>query len=254
MASRVVTISKGPQTLTSIACDRLRQEIIKAVLLPGQKIHIAQLCERYSMGLSPVREALNRLSRDGLVIQTDRRGFYVAPLSHQYLEELTKTRSWLNALGLRESIANGDEAWEEGVVVAYHRLSKIPRYLSNNGAAGVNDRWEDAHRKFHASLISGCGSSWLIRYCEQLFDAADRYRHLSRLSRNKNDGQIRDEHREMMEAIVARDTDSAVHLLNHHFARTADLVQKNLKMNTDKTNFGEHVANSSVRTQAKGKR
>lgn len=216
-------------TLATKAYQRLRREIINAQHPPGEKLHIRQLCDRYGMGLSPVREALNRLSRDGLVTQSDQRGFSVAPLSEAHLDELIKTRCWLNEIALRESMAHGDSAWEEGIVIAYHRQSRIPRHASSAENTTVySQEWEQAHRNFHSSLIAACGSQWLKGFCEQLFDAADRYRHLARVSRLHGEIRLKDEHHQIMEATIARDADKAVALLNIHFTKTADLVRERL--------------------------
>lgn len=220
--------SPGGETLASLAYQRLRHDIINAQHPSGGKLRIQELCDRYQLGPSPMREALNRLSRDGLVTLSDHKGFSVTLLSRSHLEELTQTRCWLNTLALRESISKGDAAWEEGVVLAYHRLSRVPRHLSSDREAAYNPAWEEAHRAFHASLIAACGSRWLIGFCEQLFDAADCYRHLSRVSSLKR-GQPRDEHQAMVNAIAARDTDKAVALLHAHFTRTAELVRDRLE-------------------------
>jgi DNA-binding GntR family transcriptional regulator len=223
--SNDVKVLKGPGTLASTAYLRLRGEVMTAQLLPGQKLHIRKLCERYGIGHSPIREALNRLLRDGLVTQTDQQGFRVAPVSIAQLEELTRTRCWLNELGLRQSIANGDAAWEEGVVVACHRLLRLP-LRAEVDAPRRDVAWEDAHRVFHRSLLAACGSQWLLTFCDQLFDAAERYRHISRIA-NPTDAP-RHEHKEIMEAAVARDADRAADLLNRHFRNTADRAQEKL--------------------------
>jgi len=212
-------------TFASTVYERLRKDIISAALAPGHKLNIKMLCDRYGTGLSPIREALNRLSGDGLVIQTDRRGFRVVPLSEVHLTELIKTRIWLNEIAVRESIANGGQEWEESVVLAHHRLSRTPRRLTGSLGGAENPAWEDAHRQFHASLIAACGSSWLIRYCEQLFDAAERYRHLSRQALRQKTGPRDDEHKLIMEAVVARDVGNAVELLRQHLLATAELVR-----------------------------
>ena len=225
-AGNVIAL-KGAGTLASRAYERLRRDIINAQFTPGVKLLIRPLCERYDVGLSPMREALNRLSRDGLISQNDRRGFRVAPLDEEHLAELTRTRCWLNEIALRESIVNGDSAWEEGIVVAFHRLTRIPRHLSEADKAVYNPAWEGAHRAFHSSLIAACGSRWLKGFCEQLFDAADCYRHLSRVSSLRRKLH-RDEHRAIMDAVLARDAEKAVKLLCLHFTRTADLVQDRL--------------------------
>lgn len=218
----------GSATLASLAYERLREDIISAQFTPGQKLAIQNLCKRYGVGLSPIREALNRLSRDGLVRQTDRRGFSVTPLSEKHLEELTRTRCWLNEIGLRQSIASGDLAWEERALLAYHRLSRIPRHRTAKAGPVYNPDWEKAHRAFHASLISACGSRWLEGFCEQLFDAADCYRHLSRASSFQRRQPRQDEHKLILDAVLARDADKAVQLMKRHFCKTADLVRERL--------------------------
>lgn len=221
------TDSAAPRcsTLASRAYERLKHEIITAQLLPEQKLHIAQLCERYEIGASPMREALNRLSRDGMVTQVDQRGFRVAPVSIDHLEELTRTRCWLEEIGLRESISHGGEEWEESVVLAYHRLGRqqpASRTATERGA-----RWEDAHRAFHASLVAGCRSHWLRAFTSELFDAAERYRHLSRIAARST--HPRDEHKAIMEAAVSRKAALAVELLTEHLKRTAAAVRTRLK-------------------------
>jgi DNA-binding GntR family transcriptional regulator len=226
--------SGSAATLSSVAYERLRQEIIHALLLPGRKLHIAQLCARYDIGLSPMREALHRLARDGLVSHSDQRGFHVTPVSEAHLDELTKTRSWLDELALRQSIAHGDRAWEEHVLLSYHRLSRLHRAAPGSAEPQINAPWEDAHRAFHASLLAACGSSWLLGYCGQLFDAADRYRHLSRLSNVRELVRVRDEHKALMEAAIERKTEEAVQLLLGHLASTAELVRDSLQAGSEK--------------------
>jgi GntR family carbon starvation induced transcriptional regulator len=116
------------ETLASQVYDRLRQDIISVAIEPGEKLHIRSLCARFDVGLSPMREALSRLSSEGLVAQSDHRGFAVAPMGEQDLVDLTRARCWLNELAIRKSIAHGDAAWEEQVVLSFHRLSRTPRF------------------------------------------------------------------------------------------------------------------------------
>ena len=62
-------------TLASQAYTQLRTELLAGAIEPGSKIRIRQICAHIGVGLSPMREALNRLVNEGLVIQSDRRGF-----------------------------------------------------------------------------------------------------------------------------------------------------------------------------------
>lgn len=215
------------ETLASAVHDRLRQEIITVAIAPGEKLHIRSLCDRFGVGLSPIREALSRLSSEGLVSQSDHRGFAVAGLSEADLVDLTRARCWVNELAIRNSIANGDAAWEETVVLSFHRLSRTPRF-EPGGNETRSPAWETAHRVFHSSLIAASGSRRLEQYCEHLFDSSERYRHVGRKAGIK--GENRDhEHRALMEAAVARDADAAATLIKAHFEHTAELVRKVLK-------------------------
>jgi DNA-binding GntR family transcriptional regulator len=207
-------------TLASAAYERLRRDIRIGRLAPGEKLRIDALRAIYEIGASPLREALNRLSAEGLVVQEDQRGFRVPPVSIEDLLELTRTRCWLNEIALRESIARGDTAWEERIVLAHHRLARTPVY--SDSASKLDGEWEQRHRAFHAALISACGSRWLQAYCESLFDQADRYRYLSVQAHEHRD--FVGEHRAIMEATLARDADRAIRLLNHHVSKTAELV------------------------------
>ena len=228
MGSAPAPRQKRSETHVSLITKKLREDITSGQLPPGGKLKVRQLAERFGVGLSPIRESLSRLSREWLVRHSDLRGFSVSSVSEQDLDELMKARCWLNERALREAIAHGDSAWEESVLLTYHRLSRIPRKDPDGGPA-VNPAWETAHRVFHRSLIGGCGSRWVVEICDQLFDVADIYRHIARSSPSQARRERGDEHKPIMEAAVARDADQAVRLLNAHFLRTAELCREPLR-------------------------
>jgi GntR family transcriptional regulator, carbon starvation induced regulator len=207
----------------------VRSDIIAARLPPGSKLKIAELASKYDVGIAPVREALNRLSAESLVVQTDQRGFSVAAISPDDLDDLLRARRWLNEVALRESIAHGGQDWEEGVLVACHRLLKISRRTElDDGASSSNPQWEEAHRAFHKSLLAACGSSWVLSFCDQLFLKSERYRHIARSASAARSATAAKEHRAIMEVALARRTEDAIRLLNAHFTQTALMVRKSL--------------------------
>jgi DNA-binding GntR family transcriptional regulator len=206
------------ETLASSIHGQLRQDILSLTLAPESKLNIRALSERFEVGLSPVREALSRLSTEGLVHQSDHRGFKVVPLSLPELDDLTRTRCSIDGMGLRESIEKGGSAWEESLLLAFHRLSRAPRFIDNDTRTRT-EVWEEAHRQFHRELIAGASSPWLSRISAQLFQAAERYRHVARIA-----GKLRtkeDEHTRILDAALARDADKAVRLLAEHYRTTA---------------------------------
>lgn len=200
----------------------MRDDVLTGSLKPGEKLRADFLRDRYDVGTSPVREALNRLAADGLVVHEDQRGFRVSSVSKAELVELIMTRCWLEEIALGESIANGDAAWEEGIVLAFHRLSRVPRSASETSYA-INSEWEKLHRDYHLALITACGSRWLLGFCDQLNDQTHRYRQIAAHVDDPRRNEI-DEHRAIMDAAIARDRERAVGLLKEHFTRTSDLI------------------------------
>lgn len=211
------------KTIASSVYHRLRDDIVRCALLPGEKIKIDSLCKRYEIGsTTPVREALNRLSAEGLVRQMDQRGFEVAPVSREVLSDLTKTRILLNEIALRNSMAQSNHDWEDALVLAHVRLSRVPERIGA-GPDGLNPAWEELHRHFHATLIANSGSKLIEDFCATLFLQAARYRYFGAIPALPT-RDTAGEHRAIVDAVLAHDTNLAVSLLKAHFTATADIV------------------------------
>jgi DNA-binding GntR family transcriptional regulator len=180
------------------------------------------LTEMYQTGQTPLREALNRLTADGLVECREQRGFYVADISRSELAELTKTRCWVESTALRESMAASTSQWEEQLLLAQHRLSRTPRSL-NAEHFEDNPEWERLHRIYHRTLIGNCGSQPLINFCEQLADQLYRYRRLS-IRKAFSSRHVADEHQAIMNTVLSGDADAAVALLAAHYNQTAEVI------------------------------
>ncbi len=135
-------------SMTSRAYAQMKLDIISGRLAPGAKLKIETLRQDYNVGTSPIREALSLLTSDHFVERIDQRGFRVSNVSGDEFDELLRTRCWLEERALRESIARGSTAWEEKVVIANYRLSRIPRSQSDDHFV-ANEQWEIAHKDFH---------------------------------------------------------------------------------------------------------
>jgi DNA-binding GntR family transcriptional regulator len=222
LGGRTRSRSAEKATTATLVYEKLRSDILQGTLKPGEKLAIDQISARYGAGLNPVREALNRLSSEQLVDRHDQRGFFVPPISMASLRELVKTRCWLEGKALRESILNRNQAWEDGVVLAFHHLSREPLRLPEDG--GSNVAWEVKHRAFHLALIANCGSSWLIAFCNEMMDHAERYRYISMASTYPRRKSL-DEHRAIMEAAVDGDADAAEGELVAQYQLTLQLLE-----------------------------
>ena len=209
-------------TRTSMVYHRLRDDLLNGRLEPGLRLRVKALSEIYDVGNSPLREALNRLAASGLIDQVDGKGFHVSVTSAGELRELITTRCWLEEIALRQSIRDGDDEWEERVVLACHRLSRLPRSTGEQPFRSSPD-WDDRHRDFHTALISACSSGILIEYCVQLHERMLRYRSLAAATASKTRNQ-EDEHVRIRDAVLNRDSDRAVELLCSHYQLTGKIV------------------------------
>ena len=214
-------------TRASAVYEQLRADITHGILEPGRKLRVEAMCKRYAVGASPLREALSRLSAEGLVDRAEQRGFNVTALKWDELPILTHSRAQIESLALRESIHARDIEWEHDLVLLVHRLSRTPRSLREDVYI-QNPEWEALHRDFHKVLLARCPSRWMRSFCDSLADEAYRFRQVaagqSFSSRNEHT-----EHLAIFEASIAGKADDAVKLLVQHYMRTATLVASQAK-------------------------
>ncbi len=227
MAKREASAENGDNgqrsaTRASSVYDQLQTDILTGELQPGLKLRLKDLIDKYETGNSPLREALNRLSANGMVVREENRGFRVPTASSDELIELTRTRCWLEELALRESIKHGDSEWEESIVLAYHWLARSER-VDGKKLNTLSPEWEMHHMEFHAALISACRSKLLMKYCADLAQRTFRYRSLSEVVEYRDRHEL-DEHRELQDAALNRDADKAVDLLMRHYEVTSKIL------------------------------
>jgi GntR family carbon starvation induced transcriptional regulator len=220
--SATKTKGAGPPTLSGVIYSTLRQDILQGGLAPAGKLRIEQLCQRYGVTSTPVREALNQLAVEGFVERRDQRGFFVAEVSPTELEQLTDTRCLVEPIALQEAIKHRTVAWEEQVVLSCHRLSRVDRSASSE-VYRENPEWEKAHRAFHMALIATCPSRWLVDFCGLLTDHAARYRSLA-MSVIYPKRDVPGEHLGLMEAAIHGDVEDVVARLITHYRRTAGII------------------------------
>ncbi len=223
MRSAVNAINREPSAnLTQAAYEGLRADLLACRILPGKKLKIQDLCDRFSVSLGAVREALSRLTSEGLVVAEPQRGFRAAPISAADLADLTMVRVEIDTICLKRAIACGDVDWEARLIAAAHSLARTPEREPEDSARS-NEEWANAHAAFHLALIDGCDSPWLIQLHAQLYAQSERYRRLSVpfAGRRRN---VNKEHGAIVKAALARDTKTAVSLLATHLQRTTQIL------------------------------
>lgn len=209
-------------SLTAEAYSRIRAEILACRLPPGQKLVIADMCQQFGFSLGAVREALSRLTSEGLVEAEPRKGFRVAPITEAELQDITRVRGTIESLCLESAIRNGDVKWEAAIVATLFELSRLD-LQDPADPARVSEIWADAHRRFHEALVAACDSPWLLRLRETLFVQSERYRRVS-VPLDRAGRDLHGEHREIADAAIARDTDRACAALRDHLQKTTRIL------------------------------
>lgn len=213
-------------TINATAYRRIRTDIVACKLMPNERLRVEALRDRYSVGGSPIREALMRLEAEGLVVLEQNKGFRVSPVSREQLFDLTRTRIEIETIALRWSIDNGGVEWEANLLGAFHRLSRQKKTERISGKS-INTAWFQEHHNFHAALIAACNSPTLNAIREGLFAQTERYVALSIISKFPPRNDIA-EHEQIMRAALARNKARTIQLHNSHIERTAERVAKSL--------------------------
>ena len=210
-----------PATRTGQVYEVIRSELLNGVLQPGQKLKMAGLTERFGVSQSVIREALTRLTEQGLLAATPQRGVRVRDLSIQDIAELTETRIQIESLAWRLAVQRGDLQWETGVLAAHHRLERTP-VTQHDGT--VSEDWSARHRDYHQALLAGCGNRRLESVATALRDSAELYRRWYWVLTDDHQRDLAREHRQLKELALARDTDRGTALLTEHIDRAPSLL------------------------------
>lgn len=214
-------VTTTPATRTEQVYEILRGELLNGGLHPGQKLKMVELTERFGVSQSVVREALTRLTEQGLLVATPQRGFRVRDLSIEDIAELTETRVEIESTAMRLAVERGDLQWETGILAAHHRLERTP-VTRDDGM--VSEDWATSHRDFHQALLTGCGNRRLEAVASSLRDSAELYRRWYWVLTDDHQRDLAREHRQLKELALARDADRAIEVLTEHIDRAPSLL------------------------------
>lgn len=210
------------ETLAEAAYKRLRHDIIAGTRFPGERLRMEKLKTIYAIGPTPMREAMQKLAQDGLVLSEGNRGFAVAPLDPAEFGDLNLARTVIEKEAVRLSIGLGDDDWEARLVAAAYIMAKEDVALES-APDHVPDSWERANTELHTALVAACGSQWLLKIRAGLHDLCERYRRAS-VYQKIGARDLKAEHAAIVEAALSRNAELACKLIEEHFARTASAL------------------------------
>ncbi|MBS0446463.1 MAG: GntR family transcriptional regulator [Proteobacteria bacterium] len=216
--------ASGSRTLIERAYTELRDDIIEGRLGPDEKLRVEHLKARYGVSAGTLREAITRLVSDALVMAEGQRGFRVAPIAVDDLENLTRLRIHIEIDALRQSIRSGDPAWRERLQKAYDELSAIEQPIRPED----RHRWEFLNNRYHEALIAAGASPWTYRILRLLSRHGERYRRYAmKLPAATRD--VHAEHAEIFELAMSGQDARAALALEAHIRATPDVLMRALR-------------------------
>ena len=200
------------ETVAESGYRQIRADIIFGRLAPGQKLKLENLKGAYETSVSTLREILNRLTSEGLVVAEGQRGFEVAGVSVADLREIAALRLLLEEHALEQSFEQGDVEWEAQLVSAHYKLARMEKVMASGDTSQAED-WKRYDWEFHQALIAACGSRLLMETHSAVFDKYLRYQMVALSYRG---GVAELEHKQLLEAALQRDSKTAKTILQRH--------------------------------------
>lgn len=203
------TIKPRPRpNLGEIAYDELKSMILTGELEQGQRLVLDELSEQLNLSITPIRDALHKLSQEDLVNIRPRTSHTVVQIGEKDAADILDLRRVLEVYALESA---GDK-------LKKFPIRKYKKIFSDDALSGTQKDFVLADRQFHTDILSLSPNQRLPRlyaYLQNLIQVLS-------VKALKAEGRIREanlEHMELLEAMESGDVSGAVQVLNNHFAQ-----------------------------------
>jgi DNA-binding GntR family transcriptional regulator len=204
------------QSLAGKAYEIVKGEIITCALEPGQQIVQSQLAERYQIGLTPVREALQRLAQEGFVQPIPRFGYIVSPITLSDVREIFELRSIVESSAARLAAVRGLQEQLAKILASadftyvYKERQSYTDFLAHNA-------------DFHRSVALAARNQRLVDLVSKLLDELTRVFHLG-LDLRDSAEEMRDEHLALAQVLCDRDPDRAEQIVQSQIVTSQNRI------------------------------
>lgn len=198
--------------------DTLQREILSLAIRPGAPLDETQLAQRFGMSRSPIREALNRLAAESLVVMLPNRSTQVAPL------DLADFPRYVEALDLVQRVCTRLAA-ERRTEADLEEMRRCARAFDESLVPYDHLEMSAANKAFHMAIARAAANRYLSGQYGALLDEGRRLLHLNfyHLASVRLGNPLAKEHYRMIEAIEASDADAADRLAREHTRGFRDL-------------------------------
>lgn len=209
MSTTNVFSSKG-----SLAYSELRQLILSGSLAPGSRVSQYELADSMQMSITPLREAIRRLSSEGLIIMDTHRDSRVADVSASEARELLEVRLSLEPSATELAAHRRTKADIAAMRAAADKLLPVTRVWGEEAIT--------AHRDFHRAVYTASHNASMIKLLDDLWDKSDRYRRLGLELPSADEPRTIDlnQHHQILELVASGDGPGAAELARTHIANS----------------------------------
>ena len=193
--------------------EELRSAIIRVEIDGGASMSQVDLAKRLGTGRAPLREALRMLRHEGLVVSEPHRRVQIAGFSAADLEDLEAARIALENTSVRYTVPY---LQPEDLAAMEGYMAQMEHYFDDRDF----DRLEVPHRAFHQLLVSRAGPV-SRRLSAELYDYVERYRRAYEAAQPDAFIRRREEHRQMLDAAKAGDTERVAAALTNQYVQVA---------------------------------
>lgn len=202
--------------------NQLRDMIVEGDLKPGQKVPEPELCGRFGVSRTPLREALKVLAAEGIVQLLPNRGAVVAKITQEEIEQI------FPIMGVLEALA-GELACER---ITEDDLEKLRRLHKTMIAHYRRAEWlpySKLNRAIHEAIFAVAGNPSLSAIYQQLIIRIHAIRFVARKSPQRWHQAV-DEHEQMMEALERRDGKKLARIMKLHLRNKAEMVKEAMEI------------------------
>jgi len=196
------------KTLTDLAYERIRDDILNGLLKPGESVSTGRIAKDMQISSMPVRAALARLHAEGLVVIAPQRGVTVSSISPAELEELFVVRSRLESLATYLACPHMTEA-------DLAELRRLLEGMRRSEKASDMRAWLKGNERFHRLIFRISQNRKLERLLFDLWGQGRR----SRVGARNVPGHVKrrnTEHEGVLKALENTDAELADSLMKDH--------------------------------------
>jgi DNA-binding GntR family transcriptional regulator len=197
--------------------ETLRTGLIWGRWKSGERLIPQHLKKELGCTSSVLREAMLRLTGEGLVASEKNLGFRAMSHSQETFRQAAHLRLILEREAVVLSLKNGDFDWEMATNAAYQKLTYVENLMvETRDIAKYVRHWSLHDWEFHSTLMSACGSELLMRTYKSAFDTFRMYAVAQFSHFGFNFDTTVQEHKDIFEAAIKRDVPGCVAAIDRH--------------------------------------